>query len=160
MHNGNKCPDGEELHAGLCYKTCSSLTQGAFPIRTTAFSCCESRPCGLSNQDASGITPCEGYDVNAQGGCPHSPGVCLENEELFLDVCYEKCSTLTDGKFPHRASPMTCCKEEDYDCLNPWAEKDESESSYSFDISGGNADQDPVTPGSIHGPIKALTEVA
>jgi len=160
MHNGNQCPDGEELHAALCYKTCSSLTNGRYPIRTTAFSCCAKEPCGLFNQEMDGMTPCEGYDVNAQSGCPHSPGACLENEELFLDVCYEKCSTLTEGKFPIRASPMNCCKEEDYECLNPFAKKDESESSYSFDISGGTADRDPVTPGSIHGPLKVLTEAA
>jgi hypothetical protein len=108
----------------------------------------------------SGVTPCEGYDVNADGGCPHSPGACLTNEEFFLDVCYEKCSILTEGKYPHRASPFTCCKEEDYDCLDPTAERNEARTSYSFDVSGGTADHDPVTPGTIHGPMKVLTEAA
>jgi hypothetical protein len=163
MHDGNKCEDTEELYAGLCYQKCSILTDGDYTLRSTAFSCCKSEPCTALNSKIADTTPCGGYDVNKDGGCPHSPGACLENEEMFLDMCYEKCSLLTHGKYPYRGSSFTCCKEEDViDCLNPLhlMRGDEAVSSFNYATSGGNDDNDPATPGGVHGPLKFLTETA
>jgi len=34
---------------------------------------------------------------------------CFENEEAHGDLCYRKCSLLTNGRFNLRTSPWTCC---------------------------------------------------
>lgn len=52
---------------------------------------------------------CTGYDIGGSGGCPHEPGACLVDEELYGGVCFEKCATLTGGAFPNRVGPLTCC---------------------------------------------------
>merc|ERR1719192_609351 len=41
VHDGNACPATEEAFGGLCYQKCQDLSHGAYPIRTTAFSCCK-----------------------------------------------------------------------------------------------------------------------
>merc|ERR1719413_316949 len=53
MHDGNPCPEGEEVHAGLCYKTCSSIADGDYPIRSSAFTCCKEEPCSFFNSKYS-----------------------------------------------------------------------------------------------------------
>lgn len=35
--------------------------------------------------------------------------VCEDDEEVFGELCYKKCSLLTDGTHPIRTSPMSCC---------------------------------------------------
>jgi len=98
LHDGNKCPDDEEEYpktGGTCFKKCSELTGGAYPIRSTAFSCCKSEPCGVSNSKIH-LSFCGGFDVagDAEGnGCPASEGACLEDEELLGGICYKKCSS-------------------------------------------------------------------
>merc|ERR1719221_1116008 len=111
LHDGNTCEDKEEHFGGLCYKKCSLLTGGENPIRTSPWTCCERHPCGLHNQKGTVGHEifCDGYDVSAEGACPHKPGACLEDEELFLGICYKKCSILTQDSFPNRVTPVTCC---------------------------------------------------
>jgi len=157
MHDGNTCEDNEEIYAGLCYNKCDILTDGLYPIRTTAFSCCRSHPCGLTNQKLVSEAPCHGYDVNGDGGCPHRPGACLTDEEMFLGLCYGKCSLLTNGTFNNRAGPATCCKEKgELNCLNPFSGN--SKLSVFFDVAGGKGDNSSATPGRVHGPLEIVTE--
>lgn len=113
-HDGNPCTTDEEAHMGLCYKKCALLTEGAFPIRTTAWWCCQAQPCSFFNSKfVHMVLPCEGFDVagSQEGqGCPHFPGVCMENEELSLGVCYKKCALLTRNAFPYRSGAASCCR--------------------------------------------------
>lgn len=155
LHDGNVCDDTEELYGGLCYKRCSLLSEGKAPIRTSSWTCCESHPCGIWNQLGSlGTTLlCNGYDVGGNGGCPHKPGACLADEEMYLGVCYKMCSLLTNGEFPHRVAAATCCKTHGIGCLNPWNDK----TSNAFDLGGGaSGDQEAVA----HLPETSLTEAS
>lgn len=155
-HDGNVCETGEELFKGLCYKTCSLLTSGEYPLRTTPFSCCSQHPCNLKNQKFE-LGLCGGFDVagdEAGGGCPHPPGACLENEELSLGVCYKKCGILTNNEFPYRLAAATCCKVQGLGCLD----FTKTRTSKAFDVGGGEGDGDWATPASPHAPLKELTE--
>jgi len=156
MHDGNICADNEELYGGLCYGKCAVLTSGEAPIRTSSWTCCESHPCGLWNSRGSVGTTllCNGYDVSGDGSCPHKPGACLENEELHLGICYEKCSLLTNGAFPHRFAAATCCKVNGLGCFNPR----NMMTSSAFDKGGGEGDHVAATPSAAHGPMESLTE--
>jgi len=155
LHDGNVCDSNEEFFGGLCYRKCEDLTGGRAPIRTTPWSCCESSPCTFYNEHASGAPlPCRGYDVSGSGSCPHKPGACLVNEELFFGECYKSCSLLTEGAYPHRVAPATCCKATGLACLNFKNDK----TSQAFAVGGGAGDNDTSTPGVVHFPIKDLTE--
>jgi len=158
-HDGNVCADDEELLDNLCYKRCSDLTEGAFPIRTTAFSCCEARPCGVFNQKVS-LKVCGGFDVaggSRGSACPHVPGACLEDEELHLGRCYKKCSILTDFQFPFRIAAATCCK---IDSKVMCADAPLVRTSPSYNVGGVSNRSDPEAPTEPHWPIPALTEEA
>lgn len=113
-NDGNLCPDDEEEAGGLCYRRCKDLTGGEYPVRTGAFSCCQSFPCTFFNSVFSNpLNFCDGYDtagVKEQGGCPHTPGDCFKNEEFFLGTCYMKCALLTQNAFPYRAAADSCCR--------------------------------------------------
>lgn len=63
-----------------------------------------------SNNKAGLALPGMGYDIDGQGGVPHPPGFCEENEDNYLDKCYLKCSILTRGEYSIRSAPNTCCK--------------------------------------------------
>jgi len=156
--DGNICDDQEELYAGLCYKKCSLLTNGEAPIRTSTWTCCRNHPCGLSNQRGSvgGSVLCGGFGVNAEGSCPHPPGVCLTDEEFSLGVCYQKCSVLTNGAFPFRYSAVTCCKTEGVGCLNPMNLR----SRPYFAVGGGAGDHNHDTPSLPHSPQQDLAEAS
>lgn len=156
MNDGNVCGDTEELFDGLCYRKCSLLTNGASPIRTSAWTCCESTPCDFRKvHKAEGIpVMCNGYGVGGNGSCPHKPGACLNDEELHLGVCYKKCELLTGGKFPHRSAAATCCKSTGISCFFP----SNVQMSKNFAVGGGKGDNDPVTPATIHAPMVSLTE--
>lgn len=157
-HDGNKCEDNEEIHLGLCYKKCTLLTDDAYPIRTGPFKCCSSRPCGYANQVLSGSSaaPCKAFDVNGHDGCPHAPGACLVDEELWLGLCYKKCEILTKGAYPHRSSHISCCKSEYIGQCLPTG--DNVRTSNSFRIGGGGEDDSASTPARVHRPLLALTE--
>jgi len=149
--NGREpCDSGEELFAGLCYKTCSSLTEGGAPIRTSSWTCCQSHPCSVLNTRGSvgSKLVCNGFDVSAQGGCPHKPGKCLDDEELHLGVCYKKCTLLTEGTFPHRVAAATCCKTEGLGCLDIRNDK----TSNAFDVGGGAGEENTPTLATAHLP--------
>mmetsp|Transcript_100949 Transcript_100949/g.254367 ORF Transcript_100949/g.254367 Transcript_100949/m.254367 type:complete len:518 (+) Transcript_100949:64-1617(+) len=158
MNDGNVCADDEELFGGLCYGKCSVLTKGEAPIRTSSWTCCEQHPCGLTNQRGSMGTSilCNGYDVSADGSCPHKPGACLVNEEMHLGVCYEKCSLLTKGEFPNRIAAATCCKVKGLGCLN----FKNVMTSNTFDKGGGAGNPDTATLADAHSPSTSLTEQA
>merc|ERR1719162_1114797 len=102
---------------GLCYITCAKLTEGKYPIRSTAFSCCKEQPCEVFNTVYSNpLSYCSGYDVAGNFAsvgrskvCPHKPGDCLLNEEFYMGVCYKRCSLLTEKKFNYRSSASSCC---------------------------------------------------
>jgi len=163
MHDGNVCDEDEELLAKLCYKKCSLITNGKYPKRTTAWSCCaasgEGEKCGLFNQKMSPKI-CSGYDISgdrAGNGCPHPAGACLDNEEVHLGRCFKKCSELTDGEYQTRIAAATCCKagvEDQWKCLDIRNVKTRK----SFNVGGGEGDGDSRTPGGPHWPKTAWTE--
>jgi len=155
-HDGNLCGDNEELYAGLCYKNCSLLTKGEAPIRTSSWTCCEKRPCGLLHEHGSAgrALLCNGFDIGGDGSCPHKPGACLVDEELDLGVCFKKCGLLTGGRFPFRFAAATCCKERGLGCLNFRNDL----TSPTFDVGGGGGDGDAATPAEPHLPQQSLTE--
>jgi len=158
MDDGNPCADSEELYGGLCYKRCALLTGGQASIRTSSWTCCEQHPCYPWNQHGSLGTRllCNGFDISADGSCPHKPGVCLLDEELYMGICYKKCSLLTEGAFPHRTAAATCCKTAGIGCLNFGNDR----TSKNFDVGGGAGDHDPSTPAKPHPPMLSLTEGA
>lgn len=162
-HDGNHCEDNEEILAGLCYKKCSILTGGEYPQRSTAFTCCKTSSCFLQQSMGGDLPiPCQGYDVSGHDGCPHAPGGCLQDEELFLGLCYAKCTLLTKGDYRYRVAPLTCCKVNDEQrCLDPFS-KDEgiSDTNSAYEIAGGGGDNINRTPGHVHGPLRFVTEAA
>lgn len=156
MNDGNLCNDDEEQLKGLCYKKCALLTNGTHPIRTSPMTCCEKHPCSFFNQKV-GAGMCSGYDVSGEllpGGCPHTPGTCLADEELKFNVCYKKCTILTNGQFPNRVAPLTCCKAKGFSCFNPL----NLDTNQAYDVGGGDGDGDKATPADHHLPMTSLTE--
>lgn len=156
LTDGNPCGDDEELFGNLCYLKCTKLTSGAYPIRTSAFSCCASHPCGFRNQKVLMKMPCDGFDVGGningeKGECPHEPGACLLNEEMLLGICYKKCSLLTNNLYPTRVAAATCCKANGLECMNP---KNLKTNFREFDVGGGTAGD----ARKAHKPLKYLTE--
>lgn len=158
--DGNVCNDDEEKFEGICYKKCSILTQGTHKIRTTAFTCCAAdkiEDCGFSNQQLK-MSICGGFDVSGtingqKGACPHDKGTCYLNEELFLGMCYKKCSDLTEGAYNMRISSFSCCSATNILECNPFVFSGTPivKSEMSFNV-GGKPDSGP------HKPIPDLTE--
>lgn len=97
---------------------------------------------------------CDGYDVSADGSCPHAPGACLEDEELLMGMCYKKCSVLTNGEFSNRVTPISCCKESGVECFDITKVRNR----LTYAVGGGKGDHDPSTPSLIHAPQVSLTE--
>jgi len=138
LHDGNICKHNEEFHAGLCYKKCSLLTGGTDVIRTSPWTCCEKEPCTLNQKLKLGLkVMCTGYAISGDGTCPHKPGSCLIDEEMWLGTCYKKCSILSNQEFTHRVAPATCCKKTGaLSCLAfPW----KSYTSKEFAVGGGRS---------------------
>jgi len=164
LRDGNKCARDEEEFppfGGTCYKKCSDLTAGYFPIRNSPFSCCEAEPCRLSNTKIH-LNFCSGFDVagDREGlGCPNFEGACLTDEELFAGLCYKKCSLFPDAQAPqaydHRVAPNLCCRTRGLLCLLPKYLKFNA----GFAIGGGEHDGNAETPALPHPPLKALTEI-
>jgi len=158
LHDGNVCREDEELFEGLCYKQCRLLTGGLYPVRTSSWSCWAGGNTSMIWKEKVGSKipiPCHDFDVAGDsmgGGCPHSPGSCLENEEIHLNVCYKKCSILTKGEYPHRVAAATCCKERGIGCL--W----KSITRPGFRVGGGKKSSNSSTPAGMHLPMKRLTE--
>mmetsp|Transcript_165147 Transcript_165147/g.530032 ORF Transcript_165147/g.530032 Transcript_165147/m.530032 type:complete len:311 (-) Transcript_165147:45-977(-) len=156
LNDGNVCGDDEEELNNLCYKKCTSLTDGGYPIRTSAWTCCKSTPCTFLNQKHD-VGVCSGFDVagdvEGQSACPHTAGACLNDEELHLGMCYKKCSILAP-KYPIRFSPATCCNTNGLTCALPG----NSVTSQEYAVGGGGGDGDSSTPSEVHMPLTQLTE--
>lgn len=162
LYDGNKCLEDEEEYpntGGTCFKKCADLTGGAFPVRSTAFSCCKSKPCGIGNSKIH-LNFCGGFDVagDAEGnGCPSSGGACLKDEELLGGICYKKCSSFESGDvYYHRVAPNICCRTKGMRCMLPSYFR----VSTKFADGGGDGDGDSATPAIPHAPIQELTEIA
>lgn len=132
------CSNNEEIFGGLCYKTCQNMTNGTHPFRTSAYSCCETQSvlyCLMPSYLKTGLAlPGMGYDIDGSGGVPHPPGFCHDNEEIYLDKCYLKCSVLTSGEFPMRSAPNTCCKKKP--CLSFYDVQTSGTVCTGFDVCG------------------------
>jgi len=156
MNDGNPCADDEEEYQELCYKKCSTLTYGQYPIRSSAWTCCKKQPCTLLNS-MHNVGICSGFDiagdVEGKKACPHTVGTCLTNEEVHIGMCYKKCSLLAPG-YPNRFGPETCCKVKGLSCAIPG----NSVTGGTYAVGGGADDNDPSTPDEPHKPMKKLTE--
>jgi len=156
LHDNNSCADDEEMYVGLCYKRCALLTNGSHPVRISAWSCCfHEPPCTMALRTHGG--PCTGFGVSGDSsgnGCPHSPGSCLQNEEMWDNVCYQRCNLLTFGVLEHRAGPTLCCKAKGRFAFL----QDVCDSGPEYNQGGGRDDEDALTPASPHPPMTALTE--
>lgn len=81
-HIAGSCDSNEEHFMGLCYKTCSALTDDEFPRRVGANSCCKPEPNSclnvVFNVKTEGLG-CNGYGVGgeleADHKCPHPPTI-------------------------------------------------------------------------------------
>ena len=170
LHDNNPCADDEELFETLCYAKCSILSAGMKPVRCAAHICepldsngqhkCQlSQTAIASILSSPSLMPCHGYDIagtrEGRKRCPHAPGACLNDEELYLGTCFKKCSVLTNGQYPHRKAFATCCKAPSlFQCLMPGQAKTDQ----SYAEGGGFGDHDPDTPAKAHAPLQSLTE--
>jgi len=160
LEDGNKCPSDEEEYpktGGTCFKKCSDLTGGAYPIRSSAFSCCQQEPCHVGNSKIH-LSFCGGFDVagDSEGsGCPAGEGACLQDEEMLGGICYKKCSLFDEGSvYFHRVAPNMCCSTRGFRCLLPKFTK----FSVDFAAGGGKGDGNQATPATPHAPMQELTE--
>jgi len=158
LHDGNPCPDNEEELGGLCYERCSDLTRGVYPVRSSAFSCCKQEPCNAFNSVFSNpLKFCRGLDVGRLGGgCPHSLGDCLLNEEFLLGSCYHKCALLTNSEYPYRTTADTCCRMNSYlACSDPSF----TLTNATFSVGGGHGDELlQGDAGQVHPPLLYVAE--
>lgn len=169
MHDGNVCADDEEEHMGLCYGKCSQLAGAEYPYRTSAWTCCKQSVCPpfqVFRCCSHNMGFCSGYDIagSAEGEaiCPHKPGVCLADEELFLEICYMKCAVLTGGTYPYRTGPASCCKKRDASCMFEDGAKDgvngNAIMNFTLNVGGGCNDDKKSTHCKPHPPEESLTE--
>mmetsp|Transcript_118971 Transcript_118971/g.341829 ORF Transcript_118971/g.341829 Transcript_118971/m.341829 type:complete len:281 (-) Transcript_118971:213-1055(-) len=172
LHDGNPCGDDEEFFGGLCYDKCSALTEGKFAFRHSPWSCCNKADCGTNifafrRCCVTHIGMCSAFDIaGMQEGnkiCPHKPGVCMADEELFLDLCYMKCALLTNNMYPYRTAAATCCKAPSgIGCLLEDGAADgmdgQAITGKELDVGGGCGDHKNSTPCGAHEPQQRLTE--
>jgi len=127
------CEDNEEKFFHLCYRKCSLLTNGVFPVRSAPNACRKEEP---SNEVSIKLGFfCSGYWVGGDGHCPHTPDTCDANEERHLGLCYMKCDLLTGGEYPIRAAPNTCCRQKP--CWNFFHVKTRGIGCMGFGVGGG-----------------------
>jgi len=121
----------------------------------TAFECCAHKPPCLTGASIN-TKVCDGYSVSSDivgGGCPHTPGGCLKDEELFEGMCYMRCSLLTYGMLKYRGSSSSCCKQRFlFNMLEPGV----CDTDAKYDIGGGQGDGDQSTPSTAHMPLMRL----
>lgn len=171
LHDGNPCGDDEELFGGLCYDKCQLLTGGEYTYRQSPWSCCSQKRCTsnpfmLAKCCVHNMGLCSGYDIAgmSEGNkiCPHKPGVCLADEELFLDLCYMKCSVLTNGLYPYRTAAATCCKSSGVGCFIEDGVQDgmdgQAITNATLAVGGGCGDGSWKTACKPHEPDESLTE--
>lgn len=126
------CPAGQDCVIATCYQGCSNLTGGEYPYRDTIQTCCKHRACQHGVSDPNWDKPIVGSTCQEHRGC-------LPNEEADDGLCYKKCAILTNGSFPHRSGPSTCCKSKHTaTCLTlEWMGK--AETNEAFRVGGGAA---------------------
>ncbi|CAE7362918.1 NLRC3 [Symbiodinium sp. CCMP2456] len=165
-HDKDPCSNDEEYVGGLCYAKCATLTGGSHPCRSSAWSCCavEAGPdCWeKAAMESCWVHPgfCFGYAVSGRAeakqqgsNCPTSLGACLTDEELFMNVCYKKCSAVTSGSHIYRVGAATCCnKQSHFECLWPGNLKTDP----TYNMGGGAGDHNSGTPIASHAPLKSL----
>lgn len=153
-HDGNPCENDEEVYNHLCYKKCSELTGGKYDLRTSAWTCCEKSPCVFHQRSDMGF--CSGFSVSggSDGLCPHAPGACLANEELYGGQCFKQCTILTNGAYTHRIASSSCCKHTGLACLLPHNYQNHP----ALAVGGGVGDGHQSTPSQAHPPLLALAE--
>jgi len=154
ISDDGECASDEELHEGLCYKRCLLLTEAKEPFRESAFQCCEHEPpCGMMGGSVE-AKPCGGYAVSGDSTgnvCPHTPGGCLKDEELFEGVCYMRCNLLTYNMLNFRDTADSCCKSG-----SPFAmlEFGACDTDTAYAVGGGKGDGDASTPDVPHTPLR------
>ncbi|CAE8685439.1 unnamed protein product [Polarella glacialis] len=107
FHKGWPCEPGEEMFFGECYVSCDVATNGTHPKRNQDCTCCEELPC----IDTLALNDCATFDVGAGMKAKHPPFLtdCPDaDEELYLGLCYTKCSDLTKGYYKIRTGSNTC----------------------------------------------------
>lgn len=108
------CEPDEESFGPFCYAKCATLTNGNFPKRNTAFSCCRNACKAVKDIQVHPSLPCSGFDIASPAdhkGCPTPKGRCPNpDEEEFMGLCYHSCSSLTNGQYPYRFAAMSCSK--------------------------------------------------
>jgi len=150
----DECAADEELYEGLCYKQCRLLTESTEPFRESASQCCEQKPpCSVST-DSVQAEFCAGYAVSGDSTgnmCPHTPGGCLKDEELFEGVCYMRCDLLTYNMLNFRDTADSCCESG-----SPFAmlEFGACDTDMRYAVGGGKGDGDASTPGVPHPPLR------
>jgi len=159
MHDGNFCAGDEEEFGGLCYKKCGLLTAGVYPYRVSAWECCK-HPGACTEDYRISFKICGGFGVSGNevgGGCPHSRGACLKNEEIWGNLCYKRCAMMTYEVLTVRAGPATCCKPGDRSFLD-FLDISECNTQSSYYQGGGADDDDHHTPSTPHLPMTSFTE--
>lgn len=48
----------------------------------------------------------------------HDANLCPDNEEMFGNLCYQRCHDLTQGQHPIRSTAFSCCKQEPCNAFN------------------------------------------
>lgn len=109
LYVGWPCKKDERLFQNLCYIDCGKATEDQHPFRVDSCTCCKEVPCV---QLAGRFTKnCEQLDVgddDFRPAPPPLPNCHTPNEELFMGLCYKKCSILTKSKYPTRTGMNTC----------------------------------------------------
>lgn len=149
------CGVNEEMLGGLCYKKCSLLTDGEFPLRWAPNAChrLANSTSGMPAETKFNGIVCNGFDVGDDRSCPHPPlaGECDENEELYVGKCYMKCEVLTQGSHKIRLGPNTCCQA--WPCLNPFHDETEGWGCHGFGVGGGmyghDCPHEPASQGTV-----------
>lgn len=106
-HEPGHCLADEEMLLGICYKKCSLLTKQDFPHRVGPATCCKDS--GLHCLDFRKDYTSEEFDVGGSGS-QDDDSACGPEGELWLGMCYKKCSILTGNTHPHRIAAATCCR--------------------------------------------------
>mmetsp|Transcript_50281 Transcript_50281/g.106859 ORF Transcript_50281/g.106859 Transcript_50281/m.106859 type:complete len:298 (+) Transcript_50281:80-973(+) len=170
MHDSNVCSDDEEETGGLCYAKCASLTNGVYPYRKSGWECCKKETCnalfGMFTCCKTSPGMCSGFSVaggrEGTKACPHGPGACLSNEELYGGLCYMKCSVLTGDIYPHRVGASACCKTQGIRCMSEVGVEDGLPGmtimNQTLAVGGGCSDKSDATPCQPHEPLVDLTE--
>lgn len=114
------CCEGEELHVGLCYKTCDRATSGTHKSRWAPCTCAMEENC--KDNEEEHLKLCYKKCSLLTGGTHPNRSLtntcsrhtrCQDDEEEHLGLCYKKCALLTDGSHTDRWLTNTCAMEDE-----------------------------------------------